>query len=79
VIALLIPFHEKSDTDVKPESFAASKFFNCELRIANCELVLAANTGRLTLGLQMLPKKGRGQKAEGRRKKIYILPSATFF
>jgi hypothetical protein len=30
---LLIPFHEKSDTDVTPESFAASKFFNCELRI----------------------------------------------
>jgi hypothetical protein len=27
----LIPFHEKSDTDVNPESFAASKFFNCEL------------------------------------------------
>ncbi|MEA5569937.1 hypothetical protein [Calothrix sp. UHCC 0171] len=25
----LIPFHEKSDTDVNPESFAASKFFNC--------------------------------------------------
>jgi hypothetical protein len=36
----LIPFHEKPDTDVNPESFAASKFFNCELRIANCELVL---------------------------------------
>ncbi|AKG22902.1 hypothetical protein IJ00_17925 [Calothrix sp. 336/3] len=35
----VIPFHEKSDTDVNPESFAASKFFNCELRIANCELV----------------------------------------
>ncbi|WP_236141283.1 hypothetical protein [Nostoc sp. CMAA1605] len=28
----VIPFHEKPDTDVNPESFAASKFFNCELR-----------------------------------------------
>ncbi|MEA5571207.1 hypothetical protein [Calothrix sp. UHCC 0171] len=43
----LTPFHEKSDTDVNPESFAASKFFNCvsealpkeALRLANCELV----------------------------------------
>ncbi|BAZ38325.1 hypothetical protein NIES4101_42620 [Calothrix sp. NIES-4101] len=26
---LVIPFHEKSDTDVNPESFAASKFFHC--------------------------------------------------
>ncbi|MEA5570503.1 hypothetical protein [Calothrix sp. UHCC 0171] len=40
----VIPFHEKSDTDVNPESFAASKFFNCvalasrEASIANCEL-----------------------------------------
>ncbi|WP_236142439.1 hypothetical protein [Nostoc sp. CMAA1605] len=25
----LTPFHEKPDTDVNPESFAASKFFNC--------------------------------------------------
>ncbi|QFS51264.1 hypothetical protein [Nostoc sphaeroides] len=34
----MIPFHEKSDTDVRRESFAASKFFNCEWakkRIAN--------------------------------------------
>ncbi|MBC1221631.1 hypothetical protein GNF10_32060 [Nostoc sp. UCD121] len=31
----MIPFHEKSDTDVRRENFAASKFFNCELRIAN--------------------------------------------
>ncbi len=36
---LLIPFHEKYDTDVNPENLAASEFFNCELRIANCELV----------------------------------------
>jgi hypothetical protein len=39
-VSTLIPFHEKSDTDVNPESIAVSKFFNCELRIANCELVL---------------------------------------
>ncbi|HIK08148.1 MAG TPA: hypothetical protein IGS40_26265 [Trichormus sp. M33_DOE_039] len=25
----LIPFHEKPDTDVNPESFTASQFFNC--------------------------------------------------
>jgi hypothetical protein len=25
----VIPFHEKPDTDVNPESFAVSKFFNC--------------------------------------------------
>lgn len=31
----LRPFHEKYDTDVTPESFAESKFFNCELRILN--------------------------------------------
>ncbi|MFN6455763.1 MAG: hypothetical protein RM022_026685 [Nostoc sp. EfeVER01] len=31
----MIPFHEKSDTDVRRENFTASKFFNCELRIAN--------------------------------------------
>lgn len=33
----LILFHEKSDTDVNAESFAASKFFhwNCELQIVN--------------------------------------------
>ncbi len=31
----LIPFHEKSDTDPNPENFAASRFFNCELRIVN--------------------------------------------
>jgi len=29
----MIPIHENLDTDVNPESFAASKFFNCELRI----------------------------------------------
>ncbi|WP_374703941.1 RNA-guided endonuclease InsQ/TnpB family protein [Nostoc sp. CENA543] len=34
----MIPFHEKSDTDVNPKILATSKFFNCELRIANCEL-----------------------------------------
>ncbi|MEH1829438.1 MAG: hypothetical protein V7L22_29565 [Nostoc sp.] len=31
----MIPFHEKSYTDVRRESFAASKFFNCKLQIAN--------------------------------------------
>ncbi|MEH1826111.1 MAG: hypothetical protein V7L22_12215 [Nostoc sp.] len=29
----LTPFNEKFDPDVNAESFAASKFFNCELRI----------------------------------------------
>ncbi|WP_292878121.1 hypothetical protein [Nostoc sp. NMS1] len=40
---LLIPFHKKSDTDVNLESITVSKFFNCELRIANCELVLGCS------------------------------------
>lgn len=40
----VIPFHEKFDTNVNSESFTASKFFNCELRIANCELVLPTDT-----------------------------------
>ncbi|RDH49195.1 hypothetical protein CBF18_16130 [Mastigocladus laminosus WC112] len=31
----MILFHEKSDTDVNPESFALSKFYNCELQIVN--------------------------------------------
>ncbi|MEA5572402.1 hypothetical protein [Calothrix sp. UHCC 0171] len=57
----VIPFHEKSDTDVNPESFAASKFFNCvsealpkeALRLANCELVLALRTNHANV-LQFL-------------------------
>ncbi|AUS99508.1 hypothetical protein CLI64_03400 [Nostoc sp. CENA543] len=35
----IIPIHKNLDTDINPKSFAASKFFNCELRIANCQLV----------------------------------------
>lgn len=31
VSARVIPFHEKYDTDLNPESLAVSKFFNCEL------------------------------------------------
>jgi hypothetical protein len=31
----VIPFHEKFDADLNPESLAVSKSFNCELRIVN--------------------------------------------
>ncbi|MCC5642872.1 hypothetical protein LC607_07935 [Nostoc sp. CHAB 5824] len=34
------PILQNEATDVNQESLAASKFLNCELRIANCELVL---------------------------------------
>ncbi|ALF55271.1 hypothetical protein ACX27_24515 [Nostoc piscinale CENA21] len=32
----LIPIHENLDTDVSPESFAASKFFNCVAQRKAC-------------------------------------------
>ncbi|MEA5604669.1 hypothetical protein [Nostoc sp. UHCC 0252] len=38
----MIPFHEKSDIDVRRESFAA---FNCELRIANWYEALFTSEG----------------------------------